>query len=162
MLFMIAATVFDAMTESVVILGGWLTVITGRKTKVESPLPHTHPICNTALRSYVPLRPCDGLSGASVKWQSFALRFLTRHLSSSSSRCRQFRNIHCALLSLFFSPLKNHEYFAIVFGRHKLGRSCLPSTAVWTECERGAEEPLFCTLVSIARMKGTLSHPCTS
>lgn len=32
---------FDAMTESVVISTGWLTVITGSNAKVESPL-HTH------------------------------------------------------------------------------------------------------------------------
>lgn len=68
MLFMIVATVFDVMTESVVILDGfWLAAITSRKTKVESPLPHTHPVSNAALCGYVPLRPCDGLSGASVK-----------------------------------------------------------------------------------------------
>lgn len=97
------------------------------------------------------LRPCDGLSGASVKWQSFALRFLTRHLSSSSSRCRQFQNTHCALLSVSPSPppLKNHEYFAIVFGRHKLGRSCFPSTAVWmwkrSRRTRFLYPGLFCT-----------------
>lgn len=156
MLFMIAATIFwrdDRICSNF----GWVV----SSYYQQSPLPHAHPISNTALHGYVPLRPCDGLSGASVKWQSFALRFLTRHLSSSSSRRRQFQNTHCALLSVF-SPHKNHEYFAMLFGRHKLGRSCFPSTAVWTECERGAEEPVFCTSVSLARPKGTLSHPYIS
>lgn len=65
----------------------------GQKNKNRVVVPPAS-LSETALRSCVFPLSCNALSGAPVKWQSFALHFVTRRFSSSSSRCCRFQNTH--------------------------------------------------------------------
>lgn len=153
----------DAMTESVVILAGWLTVVTGRNTKVESPLPHTSHFWHS---------PPQRCAAAPLRWPVRCISEMTKFCSTVSDTSFVF--ILVSLPSVPKHTLRTFKcfptptpsqiswIFCYSVWSTQAGSYLLPVNSRINRMWKRSWRSVLCTAVSLARPKGTLSRPYTS